>query len=82
MAIAYIDKRPSVEVRNGHFLITAISGTEQVQLIFTRHAIHCLGLKITEAEAKQRWEELGGKVTPFQQRKMRDAQRAEAAAES
>lgn len=41
--ISYVDHAPTIELRNGHFLLTFVSGAEEVQLLLTLNACFALG---------------------------------------
>lgn len=75
--IAFIDTPPKVEPKHGMFLVTAMSGNGEVQLILTRHALMGLQSKAKKRLDDARCGELGFVPTPFSLR-----QRAKEAAES
>ena len=50
--IAYVDTVPTVEKKDGNFLVTMLSGGERIQLLLTRHALFGLGrAAVTESYA-------------------------------
>lgn len=66
--IAYVDRWPTVEPRNGLFVLTAQSGGQTIQLALTRHALRGLDLQCKNAEAMQRVADLNEPI-PFPRRK-------------
>lgn len=69
-AIAYIDTPPEVNAHNGHFLVVATSGGEQIQLLLTTFALRGMYRRCQVADAMAETERLGFEPTPFSRKQV------------